>query len=285
MFIAPAAQAAPPPSLSIAAATKSCSTATAVAKRPTLYVGDKGSCISTMQQLLLAKGYAIGSATPDGWYGPKTGSAVKLFQKNNKLVQDKIVGPITWGALVKKAPAPKAPAILTFDDCPDTSLAKTNETLAAAQKQGVHFRLYVTGSCLKAKRFDVDVARKLGHTVCSHSRTHADLRRLSLAGVKKEMSLTLANGKPLTTNCGRPPYGATNATVRRAFKELGYSHDLWDVDTNDWTGKSQRQVTSYVISNTGHGDVVLMHMQWNAFNASAINTIKKGLDSRGIAVK
>lgn len=264
-----------------------------VKNRPTLQIGSRGACVNVLQQLLLNKGYNIGSAAPDGWFGPKTRIAVRNFQEDHRLKPDMIVGPITWGALTttssKKVPPKKSakqPAVLTFDDCPyGVPLATTNATLKAAKSMGIHLRLYPTGDCLAAKRLDVAYARSMGHTVCSHSNHHWDLRSLSLAGVKKEMTLKLPNGKKLSTNCARPPYGATNATVKKAFAQLGYSHDLWDVDTKDWKGKSQSQIVSSVITYAKPGDVVLMHMNHKAFNKTAIRQIKEGLAKRGIAIK
>ncbi|MEK7528590.1 MAG: peptidoglycan-binding domain-containing protein [Patescibacteria group bacterium] len=38
----------------------------------------------------------------DGYFGPKTQSAVIDFQKNNRLETDGIVGPQTWNALFNR---------------------------------------------------------------------------------------------------------------------------------------------------------------------------------------
>lgn len=280
-----AASVTTPTSVTISAATgKACPTA--VSNRPTLRVGDTGACVKVMQQLLLDKGYVIGTAKPDGIYGPKTKKAVLAFQKDAKLVQDAVVGPITWGSLTSKSTAkprgnPKtsgAPAILTFDDCP-VSKKSANETFETAHDLKIHLRLYVTGDCLKKGKFDVTYAKKMGHEVCSHSNTHAYLPGLSLAGIRKEMAV------PLKTNCARPPYGAVNANVKKVFKEKGLRLDLWTIDTNDWRGKSQSQVVSYVTTHSQRGSVVLMHMQHKAFNPSALKAMKSGLNKRGIAVK
>lgn len=272
-----------PSSITVMAATgKSCPAA--VKSRPTLRVGATGACVKVMQQLLINKGYNVGAAKADGIYGSYTKSAVVKFQRNSKLLPDAIVGPVTWGALVaKKAMNNKqpssSPAILTFDDCP-RSKSSANATLKAANSLKIHLRLYVTGDCLKRGNFDIAYARKMGHTVCSHSNTHASLPSLSLAGIRKEMTV-----KGLKTNCARPPYGAVNNNVRKVFKEKGLRLDLWTVDTNDWRGKSKSQVVNYVIANTRSGSVVLMHMQHKAFNESALRSMKSGLNKRGIAVK
>ena len=43
---------------------------------------------------------------------------------------------------------------------------------------------------------------------------------------------------------------------RRAFKYVV----MWDVDTNDWRGRSAAQITETVMANAHNGAIVLMHM-------------------------
>lgn len=66
---------------------------------PTLRRGSKGTFVSLLQSMLVNKGYNIGPSGIDGDYGKNTENAVKLFQKNNGLTQDGVVGPKTWKAL------------------------------------------------------------------------------------------------------------------------------------------------------------------------------------------
>lgn len=65
--------------------------------RRTLYWGSRGSDVSTVQRRLKNWGYYDGPIT--GYFGPKTSSAVKFFQRKNGLRQDGLVGPNTWSAL------------------------------------------------------------------------------------------------------------------------------------------------------------------------------------------
>lgn len=59
-----------------------------------------GEDIKALQNILLRKGFDCGEI--DGYYGKNTLAAVKLFQKENKLDIDGIVGPKTWGKLFEK---------------------------------------------------------------------------------------------------------------------------------------------------------------------------------------
>lgn len=65
---------------------------------PVLKQGMKGDYVKPLQILLNGRGYDCG--TVDGSFGPKTLSAVKLFQKNKGLTIDGSVGPKTWEKLL-----------------------------------------------------------------------------------------------------------------------------------------------------------------------------------------
>jgi hypothetical protein len=62
---------------------------------PTLRKGSKGEDVKKLQALL--------HIAADGDFGPKTEAALKLFQKDSRLVADGIAGPMTWAALKSAA--------------------------------------------------------------------------------------------------------------------------------------------------------------------------------------
>lgn len=63
----------------------------------TLKQGSRGETVKKMQQKLKNWGYYTGAV--DGIYGSKTVSAVKYFQRKNKLTVDGIAGPKTLSAM------------------------------------------------------------------------------------------------------------------------------------------------------------------------------------------
>lgn len=67
----------------------------------------EGDDVLVLQQRLLFLGYT-GVGEADGFFGPKTDEAVRLFQSQNGLVVDGIVGPLTWEALF--SPTAKGPS-------------------------------------------------------------------------------------------------------------------------------------------------------------------------------
>ncbi|MGH4051715.1 MAG: peptidoglycan-binding protein [Clostridium sp.] len=62
-------------------------------------IGSTGEAVNYLQQSLAKLGYNLGQV--DGVFGSKTETAVKLFQKDNALAVDGIVGDITWAAIDK----------------------------------------------------------------------------------------------------------------------------------------------------------------------------------------
>jgi len=61
--------------------------------QPTIRQGDTGDAVRVLQGML-------DGLTVDGIFGPLTNEAVRLFQRESGLVEDGIVGPRTWGALL-----------------------------------------------------------------------------------------------------------------------------------------------------------------------------------------
>jgi peptidoglycan hydrolase-like protein with peptidoglycan-binding domain len=62
------------------------------AGRPTLRRGASGDLVKGIQTKL-------GVSPVNGKFGPKTEAAVRIFQRDNGLVPDGIVGPKCWAAL------------------------------------------------------------------------------------------------------------------------------------------------------------------------------------------
>lgn len=72
--------------------------------------------------------------------------------------------------------------------------------------------------------------------------------------------------------------------MRDAYASKGMRIWTWDVDTSDYTGRTQAQVVNHVVTYSRAGDTVLMHMGWNAFNKSAIAAMKSGLAHQRLGV-
>jgi Putative peptidoglycan binding domain len=75
---------------------------TSAASTPILQLGSQGDLVVWAQEHLVTAGYPT---SVDGGYGPLTQAAVQRFQTAHGLTPDGIVGPETWGALLRFAPA------------------------------------------------------------------------------------------------------------------------------------------------------------------------------------
>ena len=66
---------------------------------PVLRIGSFGEYVRLLQRALNVAPSQLPKLNPDAQFGPKTNSRVAEFQRQNSLVQDGVVGPITWGEL------------------------------------------------------------------------------------------------------------------------------------------------------------------------------------------
>lgn len=272
------------PTTTASAATVSCSSTTPVSSRPTLRLGDTGSCVTVLQKALAADGWDV---NVDGSFTDRTDKAVRRFQASWQYVSiDGVVGPTTWDKLVNgggtlysvsRGPNRTSKVMLTFDDCP-SSYSSFQNTVLAAERLGIRLALFPYGQCREWGLISFSYARAHGHYVFNHSYSHADLTTLSYNGVINELI-----GGP-SGSYGRPPYGSYNFTVKNAFAARSMRIWTWNLDTRDWTGLSRTTVVNYVVKNAYAGSSVLMHMQYAAFNETALSQIKSGLANRGLSV-
>lgn len=70
--------------------------------------GDTGDCVKEAQNLLIQKGYDLGTWGADGDFGSTTETRVREFQTASGLTSDGIIGPATWRAL-RATSAPPEP--------------------------------------------------------------------------------------------------------------------------------------------------------------------------------
>ncbi|NJN91054.1 MAG: hypothetical protein HC878_12215 [Leptolyngbyaceae cyanobacterium SL_5_14] len=66
---------------------------------PILRVGMRGPAVARLQERLRATGFFSGAI--DGVFGTETQNAVRAAQRNFDLEPDGVVGPATWGALLR----------------------------------------------------------------------------------------------------------------------------------------------------------------------------------------
>lgn len=126
--------------------------------------------------------------------------------------------------------------VLTFDDGPvPEDTARILDGLAEYKLKALFF---VVGERLAnpAGLEIVHRAAREGHLIGNHSFSHPNLTELSAEEVRWQISRThdlISQFEP-RRKLFRPPYGASNDTVKAIAKELGYEMVFWNASAEDW---------------------------------------------------
>jgi peptidoglycan/xylan/chitin deacetylase (PgdA/CDA1 family) len=158
------------------------------------------------------------------------------------------------------APRPDRTVSLTFDDGPAPDW--TPAVLAVLRRRHVQATFCMLGD--NAARHPA-LARQIvteGHRVCNHSRSHADLARLSDAGVREQVLVAQQQIRRATGRTPRDfrfPYGSSDRAARRIVQGYGLRIVSWDVDPTDWTRPRSGTITTRIVGAVRPGSVVLMH--------------------------
>ncbi len=147
-----------------------------------------------------------------------------------------------------------------IDDGPSCSDKVTWGMLDLFARHGARATWFVTGNV----NCNSDALRAIvtgGHAVGSHTYGHDNLTRLShgarLATFDKLQSAVTRHGGPKMT-CYRPPYGATNSSVRASAAQRGMVEWLWNVDPRDWSDPGVSKILAS-FNRLEDGDVVVIH--------------------------
>ena len=148
-----------------AAESKTSSQTAAVAKRPLLKYGSRGSAVVYVQRRL-------GVRPVSGWYGPKTRAAVKRYQRANGIRPTGMVGPKTWASLLGKPRASRSTKRVA------TNVASLNwRALARCESGGNPRAVNPSGRYFGLYQFDLRTWRSVGGSGYPHRATAAEQTR------------------------------------------------------------------------------------------------------------
>jgi peptidoglycan-N-acetylglucosamine deacetylase len=168
---------------------------------------------------------------------------------------------------------------LTFDDGPGPYTRQVLEILRDTGSTATFFQLGINA---EGEDEINDAIEAQGSNIANHSYSHPDLTTLSAAKLRYQ----IANGPK--SKCFRPPYGATNARVRKAIAAAGARQVLWTVDTLDWQKPGVGQLEYYGKSKlVQDGGIILMHDGGGEREqtVAALPEMIKGLKARGFKVR
>lgn len=169
---------------------------------------------------------------------------------------------LTTGA-VATAPATAGPQAsvlyLTFDDGPHSSY--TPQVLNLLKQHQAKATFFVIGANVGARTALLKRAVAEGHRIGNHTFQHENLTKLSASAVNSTIDRTQAAiAKAGTTStCLRPPFGATNSTVKSLVAKKKLAHLLWSVDTEDWRRPGASVIANRILKGAKPGAVILMH--------------------------
>ena len=134
----------------------------------------------------------------------------------------------------------KKKVALTFDDGPDDDA--TPKILDILRDKKVPATFFVVGDQIKLFPKQLQRIAAEGHQIGNHSWNHPQLPKITTCHVVNEIERTqkliqcITDLKP---RIFRPPYGAFTDADLKIINELGLEAIAWDVDTKDWSGKSE----------------------------------------------
>jgi peptidoglycan/xylan/chitin deacetylase (PgdA/CDA1 family) len=179
--------------------------------------------------------------------------------------------------------------VLTFDDGPNP--ASTPQLLDALAAQCVQANFFLVGEHARAAPELVRREYDEGHTVGTHSLTHADLGKLPLVDAEKEIQdgIAAANaalgGMDKAAPFFRAPYLSTNPALEQYLMKSGIM--LWsiDVDPEDWRDITPQQMVERTMTQLElkHSGIILMH-DVQGHTAAAMPELLGQLKTRGYSV-
>jgi peptidoglycan/xylan/chitin deacetylase (PgdA/CDA1 family) len=181
----------------------------------------------------------------------------------------------------------KGEVVLTFDDGPHPTYTK--EILAALKAQCTKATFFNVGEMVK--HFP-DVAREVqadGHTIGTHTWSHANLAALSLERAKSQIENTINTENGILDNGVAPffrfPYLSDPKRVREYLATRNIAVFGIDVDSKDYLARKPGQIIDNVLKGlikTG-GGIILFH-DIHAVTAKALPTVLEELKRHGFHV-
>ena len=166
--------------------------------------------------------------------------------------------------------------LLVFDDYPISS-KKWKALIRTAHRNNIGIGVAPTGSYVKSGLADVGFAHQYGMLVVDHAYAHKYLTELPYKKVVWQITRPY-NG----SNYVRPPYGAYNKKVLKAFKNTGKYNCMWNLDPRDWDGRTPEKAARYIIRHAQKGSTAVVHLNHLGTKPNLLITIKEGLAKRGI---
>lgn len=157
---------------------------------------------------------------------------------------------------------------LTFDDGPAENTSKLLDIL---DKNSVKATFFFQGKNIHGNEEVIKKMHRRGHTLGNHSYNHPKFTELSDEDIRWQVEETdrlIHEATGENSFFFRSPYGLTNERVESL---LAKPTILWNVDSEDWNGRSVDEICDMLLDNAEDGGIVLMHDTYS----STISAIEK----------
>ena len=138
--------------------------------------------------------------------------------------------------------------------------------LELLKQYDVHCTTFLVGSWAASHKSALKDMKDAGFEIANHSWSHPFLTKMSSAGIASELTRTqrvISSVTGVQAPYLRPPFGATNPSVKAAAARLGYRIVMWDRTFGDsGRGATPAKLYSNVVTSHGGvrpGDVILCH--------------------------
>ncbi len=186
------------------------------------------------------------------------------------LITDEVFRELPSPYRVDAYGAPGKRVVISFDDGPDPQW--TPKILDILKRYNVKATFFIIG--LEAEKYPGLLKRvfREGHEIGNHTFTHPDISNISAQYARVELNLTerLMEAKiGIKPVLFRPPYSidqepdtADQVRPLELTQSMGYITVGDKIDPDDWRENPQptpEQITNSVMSQLGHGSVILLH--------------------------
>ncbi len=168
--------------------------------------------------------------------------------------------PSLFGEAVFCVNTPDKVLALTFDDGPDPVYTRAiAQTLLDYQAKGTFF---VLGRHSQKYPQIVQSLAKQGHEIGNHTWNHYNLNSKFSDLIHQEVAITDTLINQLSSSNHiyfRPPFGRANFLVTNVLKGMQKPIIFWDVDLQDWRGKSTTEMMNILEKDFHNGSIILLH--------------------------
>lgn len=244
----------------------------------------------------VSDGQTVTSAAAEATAAAETAAATEQPGGNLTRAVD-AVETLSPDAIATPEPKKRSKAVaLTFDDGPST--ANTPTILSILKKYNAHATFFVVGNRVEAGADLLKQELEIGCEIGNHSWDHANLSKMSMSAVNKNLNRTKKLVKKLIgydIKLVRPPYGAISDAMR---KKMDQPMILWSVDTLDWKSRNAKAVFKEVKKQVRDGSIILVHdihestaeamktvIPWLVKNDYDILTVSELMERKGITMK